>query len=39
MSSVSDHEIIGNDLQAVVITLDPQEAVVAEAGRRSARDR
>lgn len=27
-----DHEIIGDDLQAVVITLDPQEACVAEAG-------
>ncbi len=27
-----DHQIIGDDLQAVVITLDPQEAVVAEAG-------
>jgi uncharacterized protein (TIGR00266 family) len=29
---VIDYEIIGDDLQAVVITLDPQEAVVAEAG-------
>ncbi len=29
---VVDYEIIGDDLQAVVITLDPQEAVVAEAG-------
>ena len=27
-----DYEIIGDDLQAVVITLDPQEACVAEAG-------
>jgi uncharacterized protein (TIGR00266 family) len=27
-----DFEIIGDDLQAVIITLDPQEAVVAEAG-------
>lgn len=29
---VIDYQIIGDDLQAVVITLDPQEAVVAEAG-------
>jgi uncharacterized protein (TIGR00266 family) len=27
-----DYEIIGDDLQAVVITLDPSEACVAEAG-------
>ncbi|MCA9299630.1 MAG: TIGR00266 family protein [Phycisphaerales bacterium] len=27
-----DHQIIGDDLQAVVITLDPHESVVAEAG-------
>jgi uncharacterized protein (TIGR00266 family) len=27
-----DHEIIGDDLQAVVITLDPGEGVIAEAG-------
>lgn len=27
-----DYEIIGEDLQAVVVTLDPGEAVVAEAG-------
>lgn len=27
-----DYEIIGDDLQAVVVTLDPQEACVAEAG-------
>lgn len=27
-----DYEILGEDLQAVVITLDPGEAVVAEAG-------
>ena len=27
-----DYQIIGDDLQAVVITLDPQESVVAEAG-------
>ena len=29
---VIDYQIIGDDLQAVVVTLDPQEAVVAEAG-------
>lgn len=27
-----DYEILGDDLQAVVVTLDPGEAVVAEAG-------
>jgi uncharacterized protein (TIGR00266 family) len=27
-----DYQIIGDDLQAVIITLDPHEAVVAEAG-------
>ncbi|MHC5002309.1 MAG: TIGR00266 family protein [Planctomycetota bacterium] len=31
-TDVIDYEIIGDDLQAVVVTLDPQEAVVAEAG-------
>ena len=31
-TDVIDYQIIGDDLQAVVITLDPQEAVVAEAG-------
>ncbi len=31
-TDVIDYEILGDDLQAVVITLDPQEAVVAEAG-------
>ena len=31
-TDVIDYEIIGDDLQAVVITLDPQEAAVAEAG-------
>ena len=31
-ADVIDYEIIGDDLQAVVITLDPEEAVVAEAG-------
>jgi uncharacterized protein (TIGR00266 family) len=29
---IIDSQIIGDDLQAVVITLDPEEAVVAEAG-------
>lgn len=29
---VIDHQIIGDDMQAVIITLDPGEAVVAEAG-------
>lgn len=32
MPDIIDHEIIGDDLQAVIITLDPQESVVAEAG-------
>ncbi|MHC4989878.1 MAG: TIGR00266 family protein [Planctomycetota bacterium] len=31
-TDVIDYQIIGDDLQAVVITLDPAEAVVAEAG-------
>lgn len=31
-SDVIDYKLIGDDLQAVVVTLDPQEAVVAEAG-------
>jgi len=31
-SDVIDYRIIGDDMQAVVITLDPNEAVVAEAG-------
>jgi uncharacterized protein (TIGR00266 family) len=31
-ADVIDYEIIGDDLQAVVITLDPMEACVAEAG-------
>ncbi len=31
-ADIIDYEIIGDDMQAVVITLDPQEAVVAEAG-------
>jgi uncharacterized protein (TIGR00266 family) len=31
-SDIIDHRIIGEDLQAVVITLDPGEAVVADAG-------
>lgn len=29
---VIDYQIIGDDMQAVIITLDPDEAVVAEAG-------
>jgi uncharacterized protein (TIGR00266 family) len=31
-ADVIDYQIIGDDIQAVVITLDPQEACVAEAG-------
>lgn len=31
-TDVIDYQIIGDDIQAVVITLDPDEAVVAEAG-------
>ncbi len=31
-SDVIDYKILGDDLQAVVITLDPDEACVAEAG-------
>jgi len=31
-ADIIDYEIIGDDLQAVVITLDPAEACVAEAG-------
>jgi uncharacterized protein (TIGR00266 family) len=27
-----DYQLIGDDLQAVIVTLDPEEAVVAEAG-------
>ena len=26
------HEIIGDDMQAVIVTLDPREMVMAEAG-------
>ncbi len=32
MPDIIDYQIIGDDLQAVIITLDPMEAVVAEAG-------
>lgn len=32
MADEIDYKIIGDDLQAVIITLDPGEAVVAEAG-------
>ena len=31
-ADVIDYQIIGDDLQGVIITLDPGEAVVAEAG-------
>jgi uncharacterized protein (TIGR00266 family) len=31
-ADIIDYEIIGEDLQAIVVTLDPGEAVVAEAG-------
>lgn len=31
-SDVIDYQIIGDDLQAVIVTLDPGEAVVGEAG-------
>src|SRR5947209_15288134 len=32
MSDQIDYKIIGDDLQAVIITLDPGEMVIAEAG-------
>jgi len=40
MADEIDYQIIGEDLQAVVVTLDPGEAVVAEGGLpwRYARD-
>lgn len=31
-SDVLDYELIGSDLQAVIVTLDPGETVIAEAG-------
>ncbi|MDB4886800.1 MAG: hypothetical protein JWN79_2238 [Gemmatimonadetes bacterium] len=31
-SDVLDYELIGDDLQAVIVTLDPGETVIAEAG-------
>ena len=31
-ADIIDYKIIGDDMQAVIITLDPSEAVVAEAG-------
>ena len=31
-SDVIDYELIGDDLQAVIVTLDPGETVIAEAG-------
>ena len=27
-----DYQLVGDDMQAVIVTLDPQEAVQAEAG-------
>lgn len=32
MSDEIDYKLIGDDLQAVIITLDPNEMVIAEAG-------
>ena len=32
LSDVLDYELIGDDLQAVIVTLDPGETVIAEAG-------
>jgi len=32
MADEIDYKLIGDDLQAVIVTLDPREAVVAEAG-------
>ena len=32
ISDVLDYELIGDDLQAVIVTLDPGETVIAEAG-------
>src|SRR5689334_1657872 len=32
MSDQIDYKIIGDDLQAVIVTLDPGETVIAEAG-------
>src|ERR1043165_4627381 len=32
MSDEIDYRLIGDDLQAVIITLDPNEMVIAEAG-------
>src|SRR6476469_4269226 len=31
-SDVLDYELVGDDLQAVIVTLDPGETVIAEAG-------
>ena len=31
-ADVIDYRLVGDDLQAVVVTLDPQEQVIAEAG-------
>ncbi|HEY7188940.1 MAG TPA: AIM24 family protein, partial [Vicinamibacterales bacterium] len=32
MADEIDYQLIGDDLQAVIITLDPGEMVIAEAG-------
>ena len=32
MADEIDYKLIGDDLQGVIVTLDPGEAVVAEAG-------
>ena len=32
MADEIDYQVIGDDLQAVIVTLDPGEAVYAEAG-------
>lgn len=32
MADQIDYQLIGDDMQAVIITLDPEEAVMAEAG-------
>ena len=43
MAHEIDYRLIGDDMQAVIVTLDPNEAVVAEAGAmirdRDRRDR
>jgi uncharacterized protein (AIM24 family) len=32
-ADIIDFKLIGDDLQAVIVTLDPGEAVIAEAAR------